>query len=121
MSALLFLSSRRPGKIVLPFRGLGYLFEGDVSFVEERLHIAAKDQDFSEKPETGQWRGEAEDVFHFSFAGRDRAKEVIVGHGPERAMDHRVLEVGGWFHRCNFAGKGLPESEVLRAPGDSLV
>ena len=46
---------------------------------------------------------------------------MIVLHGAEGAVNHRVLKVGGRFHGGDFAGEVLRDAEVSGAPCDTLV
>ena len=82
-------------QISLPLRGFGDLFDDDVAFVEKVAHVTAQDGYFGDAAQKWNRRGEAEDVFHLGGAGGQGSKVMIVLHGAEGAVNHRVLEIGG--------------------------
>ena len=91
-------------QVSLPLCGFGDLFDYGVAFEEKSSHVATQDGHFGDAAKNWERGGEAEDVFHLGGAGGQGSKVMIVLHGVEGAVNHRVLEVGGWLQGSDFAG-----------------
>jgi hypothetical protein len=46
---------------------------------------------------------------------------MVVLHGPERPVDHPVLEIEGPFHDRDLACERMPQPKMFRAPRDALA
>ena len=88
---------------------------------EEALHITSQNQPFCNQSENWEGCCKGEAISHFGAGFRQGQEEVIVLHGFEYALNHRVLEIAGRIKCSDFAGKVLPDPEVSRAPADKLV